>query len=232
MDFLAASLDLLFDSTSSDEEEESPPRRTRKPTATDVARLYSAHEEKHGFKGMLGSIECMHWAWKNCPAGWKGQYTRGDHGHPTIMLTICGYGIRFLGWLGYSTPIDEPRVKFTRFQANARKDVERTFGVLQGRFAILKTLARVMSVNKMRRIMYSCIVMYNMIQEDNDFALSTLEQEWFDKPENRLRCNIRRRVKDRRSQEKEIRDRTVHDQLREDLTAHIWDLPPNFRSTN
>ncbi|XP_071712448.1 uncharacterized protein [Rutidosis leptorrhynchoides] len=44
----------------------------RKPTATDVAQLYSAYEEKHGFKGMLGSIDC--------------QYTRGDHGHPTIML--------------------------------------------------------------------------------------------------------------------------------------------------
>jgi len=35
---------------------------------------------------MLGSVDCMHWAWKNCPVAWKGQYTRGDHGHPTIML--------------------------------------------------------------------------------------------------------------------------------------------------
>ncbi|XP_071700281.1 uncharacterized protein [Rutidosis leptorrhynchoides] len=131
---------------------------------------------------------------------------------------------------GYTTPIEEPRKKFTKFQASARKDVERTFGVLQGRFVILKTPARVMSVNKMRRIMYSCIVMHNMIQEDNGFALSTWEQEWLDKPENRPHLNIRRRVKDRRSREKEIRDRDVHDQLREDLTAHIWNLPPNFRS--
>ncbi|XP_071727912.1 uncharacterized protein [Rutidosis leptorrhynchoides] len=122
---------------------------------------------------------------------------------------------------GYSTPIDEPQVKFIRFQASARKDVERTFGVLQGRFAILKTLARVMSVNKMRRIMYSCIAMHNMIQEDNGFAFSTLEEEWLDKPENRPCRNIRRRVKDRKSREKEIRDRNVNDQLREDLTAHI-----------
>ncbi|XP_010670283.1 uncharacterized protein LOC104887366 [Beta vulgaris subsp. vulgaris] len=37
-------------------------------------------------ESMLGSLDCMHWAWKNCPVAWKGQYTRGDHGHPTIML--------------------------------------------------------------------------------------------------------------------------------------------------
>ncbi|XP_071694918.1 uncharacterized protein [Rutidosis leptorrhynchoides] len=172
----------------------------RKPDATDIARLYSAHEEKHGFKGMLGSI---------------------DYGIYPDWTTLIK---------GYSTSIDEPRKKFTKFQASARNDVERTFGVLQGRFAILKTPARVMSVNKMRRIMYSCIVMHNMIQEDNGFALSTWEQEWLDKPENRPRRNIRRRVKDRRSRDKEIRDRDVHDQLREDLTAHIWNLLPNFRS--
>nr|XP_043616302.1 uncharacterized protein LOC122588247 [Erigeron canadensis] len=35
---------------------------------------------------MLGSIDCMHWPWKNCPKAWQGQFMRGDHGHPTIML--------------------------------------------------------------------------------------------------------------------------------------------------
>ncbi|XP_071739195.1 uncharacterized protein [Rutidosis leptorrhynchoides] len=83
----------------------------RKPTATDVARLYSAHEEKHGFKGMLGSIDCMHWAWKNCPVGWKGQYTRGDHGHPTIMLeAVASYDMwiwhSFLGMAGSNNDIN------------------------------------------------------------------------------------------------------------------------------
>ncbi|XP_071688857.1 uncharacterized protein [Rutidosis leptorrhynchoides] len=32
----------------------------RNPTAHDIQRLYE-HHEKHGFKGMLGSIDCMHW---------------------------------------------------------------------------------------------------------------------------------------------------------------------------
>jgi len=34
---------------------------------------------------MIGSIDCMHWEWKNCPTAWKGQYTRGS-GKPTIVL--------------------------------------------------------------------------------------------------------------------------------------------------
>ncbi|XP_048494770.2 uncharacterized protein LOC125494920 [Beta vulgaris subsp. vulgaris] len=58
----------------------------RRPNADDVQRLLQMHEDCHGFLGMLGSLDCMHWAWKNCPVAWKGQYTRGDHGHPTIML--------------------------------------------------------------------------------------------------------------------------------------------------
>ena len=58
----------------------------RKPNAYDVQQLYQAHEARHGFPGMLGSIDCMHWGWHNCPTAWRGQYTRGDHGYPTVIL--------------------------------------------------------------------------------------------------------------------------------------------------
>ncbi|XP_071688870.1 uncharacterized protein [Rutidosis leptorrhynchoides] len=166
-------------------------RYMRSPNAYDVQRLYSKHEEKHGFKGMLRSIDCMHWEWKNCPVALKGQYTRGDHKKPTIMLeAVASYDLwiwhAFFGmagsnndinvlnqsyvfdklkkgttplapfevngnqytkgyyladgiypdWAtlvkGFACPTDDPRIKFTRFQASVRKDVERAFGVLQG----------------------------------------------------------------------------------------------------
>ncbi|CAN1350342.1 hypothetical protein LINPERPRIM_LOCUS42130 [Linum perenne] len=34
---------------------------------------------------MIGSIDCMHWEWKNCPTAWVGQYT-GYKRKPTIVL--------------------------------------------------------------------------------------------------------------------------------------------------
>ena len=37
----------------------------------DIARLL-ANGERRGFPGMLRSIDCMHWKWKNCLAAWKG----------------------------------------------------------------------------------------------------------------------------------------------------------------
>ncbi|XP_013639708.1 PREDICTED: uncharacterized protein LOC106344970 [Brassica oleracea var. oleracea] len=54
------------------------------PTPNDVARLLYIGE-KRGFPGMLGSLDCMHWKWKNCPTAWAGQYA-GHSGSPTIIL--------------------------------------------------------------------------------------------------------------------------------------------------
>lgn len=56
----------------------------RSPNANDVERLLKENE-KRGFPGMLGSIDCMHWVWKNCPTAWHGQYV-GKEGVPTIVL--------------------------------------------------------------------------------------------------------------------------------------------------
>ena len=37
----------------------------RSPNNNDIARLLAIGESR-GFPGMLGSIDCMHWKWKNC----------------------------------------------------------------------------------------------------------------------------------------------------------------------
>ena len=46
----------------------------RHPTEDGIRRLHGVGEAR-GFPGMLGSLDCMHWEWKNCPTGWAGQYT-------------------------------------------------------------------------------------------------------------------------------------------------------------
>ncbi|CAN1337039.1 hypothetical protein LINPERPRIM_LOCUS37420 [Linum perenne] len=51
----------------------------------DIERLLHVGQQR-GFLGMLGSIDCMQWEWKNCPTAWHDQYARGDHKAPTIML--------------------------------------------------------------------------------------------------------------------------------------------------
>ncbi|XP_076925743.1 uncharacterized protein LOC143588693 [Bidens hawaiensis] len=61
-------------------------RYLRKPTASEVEQLQAKHAEKYGFVGMLGSIYCTRWDWKNCPTAWHGQFARGDHPYPSIIL--------------------------------------------------------------------------------------------------------------------------------------------------
>ncbi|XP_076946917.1 uncharacterized protein LOC143618697 [Bidens hawaiensis] len=58
----------------------------RKPTQADIQKIYEVHEQRHGFPGMLGSLDCTHWAWEACPVAWQGQYHRGDHDGPTVIL--------------------------------------------------------------------------------------------------------------------------------------------------
>ncbi|GKE18132.1 WAT1-related protein isoform X1 [Tanacetum coccineum] len=41
----------------------------RKSTQTDVEKLYTFHEEKHEFSGMIGSIDYTKWPWAQCPTG-------------------------------------------------------------------------------------------------------------------------------------------------------------------
>ncbi|XP_024011210.1 uncharacterized protein LOC112086489 [Eutrema salsugineum] len=64
----------------------------RRPTPEDLQKLLDKEDER-GFPGMIGSIDCMHWEWKNCPTAWKGQYTRGS-GKPSIVLeTVASYDL-------------------------------------------------------------------------------------------------------------------------------------------
>ncbi|XP_074378102.1 uncharacterized protein LOC141719627 [Apium graveolens] len=57
----------------------------RKPNSNDVQRLLQMGEAR-GFPGMMGSIDCMHWQWKNCPKAWKGMFMSGHKGVATIIL--------------------------------------------------------------------------------------------------------------------------------------------------
>ena len=56
----------------------------RSPNVADVT-LYATWNASRGFPGMFGSLDCMHWAWKNCPKAWAGQF-QGKEKTPTVVL--------------------------------------------------------------------------------------------------------------------------------------------------
>ena len=56
----------------------------RRPNKEDMRHILAVSEERR-FPGILGSLDCMHWTWKNCPVGDHGQYT-GKEKEPTIVL--------------------------------------------------------------------------------------------------------------------------------------------------
>lgn len=75
------------------------PEFLRPPTVEETERILQFNESR-GFPGLLGSIDCMHWVWKNYPVAWRGQYTRGDKGAPTMILEAMA--THDLGiWHGY-----------------------------------------------------------------------------------------------------------------------------------
>ncbi|XP_073291048.1 uncharacterized protein [Primulina huaijiensis] len=179
-------------------------------TANDVARLLYIGKQR-GFPRMLGSLDCMHRRWKNCPTAWAGQYA-GRSGSPTIILeAVADYDLwiwhAYFGmprtnndinvlessslfsnlaqrialpahynigskeydvgyyladsiypkWSTIVQTIHAPRGQkkqyFAMKQESCRKDVERAFGVLQSRFAIVASPARDWKKNHLHDIM-------------------------------------------------------------------------------
>ncbi|CAL2246066.1 unnamed protein product [Prunus armeniaca] len=106
----------------------------RRPTPRDLQRLLQKAKSR-GFPGMIGSIDCMHWQWKNCPTAWS-----------------CRLSKRF------ERPGSIPE--------GYRKDVEKCFGILQARWAIITGATRLFDDEVLRSIMMTCIILHNMIVED------------------------------------------------------------------
>ncbi|XP_020988306.1 uncharacterized protein LOC110276072 [Arachis duranensis] len=244
--------------------------------------------EGRGFPGMLGSIDCMHWQWKNCPNAWKGMYMSGYRGVATIVLEVVassdlwiwhaffgvsgsnndinvldrspvfddilndrtpevnytingnnytmGYYLAdgiYPEWVTFvksiSKPQGEKRKLFAQYQEGQRKDVKRAFEVLQARFVIIRGPARFWEKKKLANIMRACIILHNMIVEDerdtyagnfaqgleyddveNGLSQPQLGEEDFAPYHQFLQKNA------------QLRNRQQHRQLKEDLIEHIW----------
>ncbi|XP_040374634.1 uncharacterized protein LOC121052816 [Rosa chinensis] len=63
-------------------------------------------------------------------------------------------------------PQGEKAKIFAQAQEGCQKDVERAFGVLQARFAIVRAPAHCWDSEILQKIMKACVIMHNMIIED------------------------------------------------------------------
>ncbi|KAM1666470.1 hypothetical protein ACFX14_045737 [Malus domestica] len=73
-------------------------------------------------------------------------------------------------WETFVKTVPRPRSAkekhFASCQEGCRKDVERCFGILQARWAIVRGVARMFDVESLRSIMMTCVILHNMIVED------------------------------------------------------------------
>jgi hypothetical protein len=128
----------------------------------------------HAFFGMPGShndinvLQRSH-IFARLAEGEGPQVNYNINGHDYSMGYYLADGI-YPSWATFVKTIPEPQGNkkkyFAKAQEACRKDVERAFGVLQSRFAIVRGAARLWDEDTLHDIMMACIIMHNMIVED------------------------------------------------------------------
>eukprot|EP00918_Siedleckia_nematoides_P106852 GHVU01233084.1.p1 GENE.GHVU01233084.1~~GHVU01233084.1.p1 ORF type:complete len:421 (+),score=42.04 GHVU01233084.1:2-1264(+) len=245
---------------------------TRLPTRVELARILRVNTDR-GFPGMLGSVDCKHWKWDNCPRAWAGQF-KGKEDKPSIVLEavatedlriwhyyfgtpgslndlnvldrsplldamtstdsvfnhsytihdttfsrvyLLGDGI-YRRWACIAKPVGAPTTAkqrhYTQKHAAVRKDVERTFGVLDGKWRVIRYPARFLNPDFMALVMQTCIILHNMNVVDR------VHEYINEEPEHPSTATS---LGDRVDALREVIDSDTHDDLRRCLTEHLWE---------
>lgn len=259
----------------------------REPTEDDLVQILRDSELK-GWPGMLGSIDCMHWKWKNCPKAWAGMY-EGKEKAPTIVLQAvadseCRIWHHYFGMPGSSNDINvlersnllhsamngvSPRVqfrvnnnnytmgywlgdgiypthacivkayqppyvldfekqeRFTKRQESRRKDIERCFGMLQQRWHVLTIPCRFWRPESIDSMMKACIILHNMIINDEHIPVRVEPQIGNDinydilPPAHPLDQELNQH---RAAFILRVTDAAIHSRLQRDLMEHHWNI--------
>ncbi|XP_074557036.1 uncharacterized protein LOC141813023 [Curcuma longa] len=186
----------------------------RSPNAQDVARLLQIGEQR-GFPAEGITI----------PAHYVIQGKEYNMGY------YLADGI-YPKWSTLVQTIHDPRGRknklFAMKQEACRKDVERAFGVLQSRFAIIAGPSRFWQKNILHDIMTSCIIMHNMIIEDErDLNAPIVEHFEVPTPDVEAAVDDRTRFEDFLARYRQIKDKEAHIALRNALIDHIWEQYSN-----
>ncbi|XP_015697625.1 uncharacterized protein LOC102716264 [Oryza brachyantha] len=136
-------------------------------------------------------------------------------------------------WAAFVKTIRKPQTEKHKLNAQrqdgARKDVKCAFGVLQSRFDIVNRPARLWKRNDVVNIMQACVILHNMILEDekdlvripldlNENPSATIVLP----PEVQTNDNSNPCFVDVFNRNSTIRAGSTHRQLKNDLVEHIW----------
>ncbi|XP_024160433.1 uncharacterized protein LOC112167621 [Rosa chinensis] len=128
----------------------------------------------HAFFGLLGSLNDINvlgcsLLFNDICLGETPQvnYQLGNRRYGQCYYLVDGL---YPKWGSFVQAIRNPRTPqtqhFTRMQEAYIKDVERVFDILQAHWAIIKGLARKWSKENLQYIMMTCIILHNLIVED------------------------------------------------------------------
>ncbi|GJW46061.1 serine/threonine-protein kinase STY17-like protein [Tanacetum coccineum] len=112
---------------------------------------------------------------------------------------------------------DHKRILYKQKQESARKDVERAFGVLKKKWAILANPARALRKDRIVSMMYTCIILHNMIRKYKNYAISP---RWFPEEAHQPDDPLRNEEQVQRVM-RWIKSSQAHQNLRHDLIEHL-----------
>ncbi|XP_004301065.1 PREDICTED: uncharacterized protein LOC101308683 [Fragaria vesca subsp. vesca] len=151
------------------------------------------------------------------------------------------YGI-YPKWAAFVQAIKNPRTSqtkhFTRMQEAYIKDVERAFGILQARWAIIRGPAHGWSKENLQFIMITCIILHNMIVEDEHDEDAAEPFDPNDIPTIPKKTHIYDRIPDQDTsvhrnpnklnqfmrRYREVRCPVMNKNLQDDLVDHLWSM--------
>ncbi|GKB06310.1 ALP1-like protein [Tanacetum coccineum] len=113
---------------------------------------------------------------------------------------------------------DVKRIRYKQVYEVARKYVERAFDVLKKKWVIVRTPARSKSLKRITHLMYTCIILHNMIRKEKGKAISP---DFHPEEQHREDDPVRSAL-DRLRVIREIHDEETHLNLKADLVEHIW----------
>ncbi|XP_022023636.1 uncharacterized protein LOC110923891 [Helianthus annuus] len=188
-------------------------RYLRNPTWNDLQQIYEVHLEKHGIPDIIegyvsGTIP---------KAGFHASGNDYKHGY------YLGDGIYWEhsnSVKTFSEMLDVKRQYFKKLQESSQKDIERCFRVLQQRWQFIRNPCRMWDKEKIRMVMYACIIMRNMIIEDDGKAIC---QNYF--PEDVVE-GTQATMEERILNMQLLRSKEIHNTLKADLVEHAWAIRP------